>query len=128
MFLLDTCTLIWFATDSAELSLKARKAILANPNELFVSAATAWEIAVKVRNGKLKFGMKPEVWYREALEYFGIREITIDSGLAFQASKLANIHNDPFDRMIIATSQTHKMSLITCDKIIMQYHGINILW
>lgn len=128
MWLLDTCTLIWLAAEKPELSAKARTVIESNPDTLFVSAASALEIAVKARNGKLKFGLPPGKWYDEALKAFQIHEIPVDSRVAFRVGLLSPIHNDPFDRLIIATALLDKLVVITCDRQFRRYKEVKTVW
>lgn len=128
MFLLDTCTLLWIAGDQTQLSATARKVIEKNPDSLFVSAITAFELAVKFRNGKLKLPLPVMDWYSEALDFHGIKELVITGGIAVSSAQLPPAHNDPCDRIIIATAQLNAMKILTCDRHITQYKEAEVVW
>lgn len=128
MILLDTCTLLWLASDQKKLSLKAKKEIEKNARALFVSAITAFEIAIKCRNGKLELPLPSLDWFTEAIDFHGIREIPVTSSIAVSSVQLPPLHNDPCDRIIIATSQLNAMKIVTCDKLISQYENAEVIW
>jgi len=128
MILLDTCTLLWLASDQKKLSSKAKKEIEKNARALFVSAITAFEIAIKCRNGKLELPLPSLDWFTEAIDFHGIREIPVTSSIAVSSVQLPPLHNDPCDRIIIATSQLNAMKIVTCDKLISQYENAEVIW
>jgi PIN domain nuclease of toxin-antitoxin system len=110
--LLDTHALLWWATRDPGLSARARKAIADDKSDVFVSAASAWEIATKVRLGKLE-------WPREAgtvngyVLGQGFRHLPISLEHAEFAGQLQIAHRDPFDRMLIAQAQREDMWLVS---------------
>lgn len=111
-FLLDTHTLIWWLTNDATLSEKARK-VIANPDNLiFVSAASAWEIAIKKQIGKLNAPDDLEA----QIEQKDFQQLPINISHAVYIEKLPLHHNDPFDRIIIAQAICEKMKIITRDE------------
>ena len=128
MILLDTCTLLWLASDQKKLSSKAKKEIEKNAQSLFISAITAFEIAIKCRNGKLELPLPSLDWFTEAIDFHGIREIPVTSSIAVSSVQLPPLHNDPCDRIIIATSQLNAMKIVTCDKLISQYENAEVIW
>ena len=128
MLLLDTCALLWLASGQSALSAKAEKAIEKNSHGLFVSAITAFEIAIKCRNGKLELPLPPLDWFLETLDFHGVHEISITSNIAVSAVQLPPLHNDPCDRIIIATSQLNALKIVTCDRLIAQYKNVEVLW
>ena len=128
MLLLDTCALIWYSAGKSDLSEKAGTAIRENPDEVFVSAASALEIGIKVKSGKLGFALPPEKWYQQALEAFSIREIPVDARISFEAAALPAVHNDPFDRLIIATARLNRLTVVTSDQVFHRYKDIKVLW
>lgn len=116
-FLLDTHTLIWWLTNDATLSEKARK-VIANPDNLiFVSAASAWEIAIKKQIGKLNAPDDLEA----QIEQKDFQQLPINISHAAYIEKLPLHHNDPFDRIIIAQAICEKMKIITRDKKFVAY-------
>jgi len=128
MFLLDTCTLLWLASDQAQLSVASREALAAGAGKLFVSAISAFEIGVKHNKGKLTLPSPPAVWFPKALKLHGIRQIAITPRIALRATALPPLHNDPMDRLIIATAQLRRLVLITPDEHISRYPGVTCLW
>jgi PIN domain nuclease of toxin-antitoxin system len=128
MFLLDTCTLLWLAADQKKLSLNAKKVIKNNSQELFVSAISAFELAIKSRSGKLKLPLSPLDWFSEALDFHGIRETPITSSIAIFSVQLPLLHSDPCDRLIIATAHLNSMKIITGDALITRYEQANVIW
>ena len=128
MLLLDTCTLIWLASDLDKLSGIAKNAIRRHAEELFVSAISAFEIAVKCRNGKLLLPQSPSEWFPGVIEFHGIREIPVSAAIAISSINLPQLHNDPCDRMIIATAQLHTMKIVTCDNLIRAYKEAVVVW
>ena len=128
MIILDTCTLIWLAVDQKKLSLKARKMIEQNPDSLFVSAITAFEIAIRCRNGKLTLPLPPLEWFAQVVEFHGIKELFITSSIAIESAQLPKMHNDLSDRIIIATAQANNMKILTCDEMIAQYKDTEVIW
>ncbi len=128
MILLDTCVLLWLASDQEKLSTKAKNAIEKNSHALFVSAISAFEIAVKYRNGKLELPLPAMDWFAEALDFHGIREVPVTSSIAISSVQLPLLHNDPCDRIIIATSKLNAMKIVTSDRLISQYDQADVIW
>jgi len=128
MSLLDTCTLLWLAADQEKLSKKALKSIKDNAGNLFISSISAFEIAIKVRRGKIILPMSSNLWFKKALAHHGIYEISINSDIATSSVDLPLLHNDPCDRLIIATALANSMNIITCDIHIKQYKEIKVIW
>ncbi len=128
MILLDTCALLWLASDQGQLSEKAKKCIGSNAGSLFVSAITAFEIAVKCRNKRLELRLPPMDWFTEALDFHGITELPITSSIAVSSVQLPALHTDPCDRIIIATAQMHAMKILTRDKVIVKYKEAEVIW
>jgi PIN domain nuclease of toxin-antitoxin system len=110
--LLDTHALLWWATVDPGLSRKAKKAIANDANEVFVSAASAWEIATKVRLGKLEWPVAAGSVNAYVLSQ-GFRPLPVSLEHAERAGQLRIAHRDPFDRMLIAQAQTEDMWLVS---------------
>ena len=125
--LLDTCTVIWATLSPANLSEEARK-VLADPdNAILVSAASAWEIATKVRNGKIP---EAEPLERNFLETMAVADYTllaIDTESALRAGRLLGDHRDPFDRMIAAQALGMDISVVTPDTLLDGF-GVRRIW
>ena len=128
MLLLDTHALIWLATDLSQLTDTAKSAIRFHALELHVSAITALEISLLTKCGKLKWGKNPRSFFERALKHHCVKEVPIDSGIAWQSAQLPILHRDPFDRIIIATAQAHKMTILTKDRTIPTYPKTKVVW
>jgi PIN domain nuclease of toxin-antitoxin system len=114
--LLDTHVLLWWLADDRTLTKQARR-LIANEPEVFASAASAWEIAIKQALGKLE---APED-LQSALETGGIRRLPIEFEHAAVAGALPRHHDDPFDRMLVAQAQCEGLTLLTSDPRISSY-------
>jgi PIN domain nuclease of toxin-antitoxin system len=125
--LLDTCTFLWLASGSPKVSKIAAAAFLHPENESYLSAASAWEIAVKHALGRLPLPRKPEIYIPEIRRKSGIEALTIDEESAFYATRLPRLHADPFDRILVAQAVVHGMTILTPDEAIAQY-AIRVLW
>lgn len=100
--LLDTHALIWFAAGDPRLPRVSREAIEGINNDLFVSAASAWEIAAKYRKGKLPEAAFLVTGWGDILTFYGVQDLPVTSRHAFRAGLLDFENADPFDRMIVA--------------------------
>ncbi|WP_330216406.1 type II toxin-antitoxin system VapC family toxin [Pseudomonas sp. AM8] len=121
--LLDTHVLLWALTDDPKLSSKARR-LIENAAEIYVSAATSWEMAIKVGLGKLDADLDE---IREYCLESGFVELPITSEHAIAVKDLEPHHKDPFDRLIVATAISEPMRLLTADTQIAQYTSLAIL-
>ena len=120
--LLDTHVLIWVFSQDSSLSQTATEAIRDGRNLVFVSAATAWEIAIKKALGKLRVPGN----YQEGLKRYRFTPLDITTEHALAVEKLAPHHKDPFDRMLIAQVQIERLTLVTHDPN-MKAYGIPLI-
>ena len=120
--LLDTHVLIWVFSRDPQLSQAATEAIRDGDNLVFVSAATAWEIAIKKALGKLKVPGN----YQEGLQRYRFTSLSITTEHALAVEQLPPYHKDPFDRMLVAQAQIESLTLITHDPN-MKAYGVPIL-
>jgi PIN domain nuclease of toxin-antitoxin system len=120
--LLDTHVLLWWLSDDRTLTRSARQAIADPSAAVYVSAVTAWEIAIKRSLGKLSAPDDLE----DQLQAGGLTELPIAVGDALLAGSLPSHHNDPFDRMLIAQAQRHGLTIVTRDPAIGRY-GVSVL-
>ena len=136
MILLDTCTLLWLVSNRAELSVRARDAIH-HARAVFVSAASAFEIGTKHRQGKLPLARAPLAWWAAAVERLQLSELPITSAIALASTALAVEivvdgrtieHRDPGDRFIVATASLHGLTIVTPDPKIAAYPGASVVW
>jgi PIN domain nuclease of toxin-antitoxin system len=125
--LLDTHTLIWAKISPESLSRQVAQ-IMADPrNEIFVSAASAWEIATKVRLGKLPGAEDLERGFLETMEESGYTLMSIDAESALRAGRLVEDHGDPFDRMIAAHALAMDIPVLSKDPKL-DVFGVRRLW
>jgi PIN domain nuclease of toxin-antitoxin system len=125
--LLDTHVFLWWNEDNPQLSKKARR-IMADPaNTLVLSAASAWEIAIKVQLGKLRLpgGAASYVQDRAAHDHMDVLPIRLEHAAALQSLPL--LHRDPFDRMLVAQSRIERLSILTGDPAIRNY-AVDAIW
>ena len=125
--LLDTHALLWWQTDDPQLSPAARAAIADDSNEVFVSAASAWEIATKVRLGKLPGLEAAAERFVELLLADGFQPLPMSARHALRAGAYAVAHRDPFDRMLAAQSELEGLLLVTRDSEFAAF-GATTLW
>ncbi len=124
--LLDTHAFLWAIADE-KLSSVAREAFLNTDNDLYLSAASYWEICIKVSIGKLSLVPDWISRFDTELASNGISWLTIDREHCQHVLSLPDIHRDPFDRMLIAQAQCTGMTLLTADTHIQQY-AVSTLW
>lgn len=122
--LLDTHVLLWWDQRDRRLSARAG-ALIADPgNQVFISAASIWEIAIKRRQGKLRF----EGSALSLIDANGFYELPILPLDAETAGALDWHHNDPFDRLLVAQAARLAFTLLTADRIIRAYGGVAQQW
>ena len=125
--LLDTCTFLWIVGGAKELSSRAREAFVAPTNEAFLSAASAWEIAVKHRLGRLPLPEAPDQFVPSQREAHGIEPLPVDEESALHVARLPDLHRDPFDRLLVAQAIVGGLVLLTPDDDVRQYPA-RTLW
>src|SRR5450432_4111035 len=113
--LLDTHTLLWATLSSASLSATATEIIANEKNVIFVSAASAWEISIKVRAGKLPLAEAFESNFLQNMIIAGYTLLPITVEDALRAGRLVGAHRDPFDRMIAAQALADDIPIISLD-------------
>ena len=121
--LLDTHLLLWAAAEEpGRLSAQAKRLIEDPDNELFFSAASLWEIAIKHNRGRSDFEVDPRLLRRNLL-LSGYIEVPVASEHAIAIAELPPLHKDPFDRILIAQSIVEGFTLATTDRIVARYPG-----
>jgi len=127
MLLLDTCTLLWLADDRARLSRPVLER-LACGDVIALSAISIFEIGTKLRKNKLTLTTDLATWTTGVLKRYDVDTIALSWPVAELASRLPPIHNDPFDRLIIATALSVDATLLTPDVNINRYPGLRVVW
>ena len=120
--LLDTHVLIWAAGFPDRISAEGRDLIADTENELFFSAASLWEVAIKSALGREDFAVDARLLRRGLLDN-GYSELPVASEHAVAIGGLPAIHKDPFDRLLIAQSMVEGITLLTADDLVGQYPG-----
>ena len=121
-FLLDTHILLWAAGMPERLPGDARALIEDPSSELYFSAASLWEVAIKNGLGRADFNVDPRL-LRQGLRNNGYLELAITGTHAVAVDTLPPIHNDPFDRLLIAQAHAEALTLLTADGVVGQYPG-----
>jgi PIN domain nuclease of toxin-antitoxin system len=128
ILLLDTHAYVWALTDPNRLSDQARTAMEAPGNVLLVSAATAWEMAIKYQSGKWPEAELLLTQHDDFTIRLGAQPLDISAADAIRAGNLAWDHADPFDRMLAAQSLLHHAALVTRDAAFGALRGLTTLW
>lgn len=125
--MLDSQALLWWLLDDRSLSAQSSVIISNRENEVIVSAATAWEIAIKNRLGKLPLAEQLLSDFSGRLASEGFTEMAILVRHGVRAGRLPGHHKDPFDRMLAAQCQSANLPIISNDKIFEMY-GVRRIW
>ena len=125
--LLDTCTFLWVLADAPGLSPRARQLVRDPANDVYLSAASAWEIAVKHGLGRLRLPAPPERFVPEEREHHGIEALALEEESVLYAHRLPALHRDPFDRVLVCQAIVHGLTILTPDPLVTQY-PVRCLW
>jgi PIN domain nuclease of toxin-antitoxin system len=125
--LLDTHALLWWLAGDRHLTLKAKRAIADEANEIFVSAASAWEVATKVRIGKLPHAGPLAVDFAREVRQQQFTALPISLEHAQVAGSMVSTHRDPFDRMLIAQALEEKMAIVSNESLFDTF-GVQRIW
>ncbi len=122
-YLLDTHIFLWWVSDAEQLSSEVFDIIANGSNQIYISSATIWEIAIKEALGKLEIDANLD----HIIEENGFIELKISARCANATKKLEQIHRDPFDRMRIAQAIEGDMTFVTVDRHIVQYDNVKVI-
>ncbi len=127
--LLDTSALIFWHADSPRLSARARAAMMeALTRPVYVSAISAFEIATKVRIGKLTVPEPMLVDFRYYVEADGFRLLDLSADASVMAGRFTSTHRDPFDRLLAAQARVHECAVVTTDALFASEFGADLFW
>lgn len=124
--MLDTHVLLWWATDDASLPPRARRRV-EESQQIFVSAASAWEMAIKASLGRLPTAFDLLNDFEGTLALRGFEVLPISAAHGIRAGFLPGPHKDPFDRMLIAQAQAENLAIVSSDEVFDAY-GVRRLW
>lgn len=119
--------MVWLATEPKKVSDSAKASFADPDNDVFLSAVSCWEIAVKYATGKLKLPEPPAKLIPAYRARYGVTSLPLNEEVAAYIPRLPKLHNDPFDRMLICQSIVHGMAILTPDESIAQY-PVHTLW
>ncbi len=128
MTLLDTHAFVWLASDQSALSVAALNAIKKDRDSLFISVVTAWEIALLHKKGRILLPLPHKEFLQRALTRHGVQELQLKREIVLAAVGLPDVHNDPFDRILVAEALHHQCRIVTKDQKIPLYEGIKAIW
>ena len=125
--ILDTHTLIWSVDDPSKVSSAAMTAMTDPANERFISAATIWELAIKVGQGKLTLSLPYREWIERAIDDLDLAILPITVKYGERQAQLPDHHRDPFDRLIVAQALVDQFRVVSIDAQLDAY-GIDRIW
>ena len=131
MIVLDTHVWLWWVSNPENLSSAAYKSIsLATQEKLvYISSISAWEVAMLVRKGRLQLSIDSRDWVRKSEALPFVNFVPVDNTIALRSVNLpGDFHDDPADRLIVATAMTLGGELVTKDKKILQYEEVQTIW
>jgi PIN domain nuclease of toxin-antitoxin system len=130
MLLLDTHVWWWSLSEPENLSAVSRKAIeAAKADERYIASISIWEFAMMVAKQRIELKISPEKWLSQAINNTGISILELTPAIATDSCNLpGQFHNDPADRIIVASARRNNLTLITKDKKILDYSHVKSLW
>jgi PIN domain nuclease of toxin-antitoxin system len=120
-YLLDTSVFLWSNGAPERLNRQATAVLSSKSSEVYLSAASSWEIAIKFALGALRLPSPPLQFIPDALRILSIRSLEISHLHSLAAGALPPLHRDPFDRMLIAQANSEEMVLLTADRVFEKY-------
>ena len=119
--LLDTQCWLWMQAEPDRFGPETRKLLLAPGNELYLSAASSWEIAIKYALGKLPLPEPPTTYVPSRMQSSGVIGLAIEHAHALHVDTLPPHHRDPFDRLLVAQAQLEGLPILTADRALALY-------
>ena len=126
-YLLDTNVWLWTVWEPERIARRAREAIADLSHDVFLSAVTSWEVAIKAATGKLKLPESPASYVPRRMAEQGLRPLAVSHPHALAVFELPNHHRDPFDRLLVAQARLEDMVLVTADPVLEKY-PVETLW
>lgn len=125
--LLDTHVFLWWLTDDHQLSPRAKRALRDGKNDVFFSAASAWEIAIKTKLGRVTLPEDAERYITDQLELNAFQVLPIRLQHALRVASLPDVHRDPFDRLLVAQALIEDLVILSKDRRLSGY-PVRVLW
>ena len=125
--LVDTHTFLWALLNDHRLSGKSKQVLRSDDHELVFSLVSLWEIAIKIKTGKLNTIGSSITYIRDEMKAYGMELLPIRYEHILALEQLPHHHGDPFDRLLIAQSITESLSVLTDDGVFKRY-GVKVIW
>lgn len=125
--LLDTHCWLWYLLSPPKLNQVSRQLLQDPEQEIYLSAASVWEIVIKYDLGQLELPLAPTEYIPKRLEALGHKSLPISQEHVLHIEKLPLHHKDPFDRVLIAQAQVEGLQLVTADEILKRY-DVSMIW
>jgi PIN domain nuclease of toxin-antitoxin system len=125
--LVDTHVFLWDLLEDRRSSRKAKQVLSSDEHELVFSLVSLWEIAIKMKIGKLNTIGSSVAYIRDEMNAYGMELLPIRYEHILQLEALPHHHNDPFDRLLIAQALTESLQILTGDAAFQQY-GVKLVW
>ena len=125
--LLDTPVIVWAASDVARLDARVARLLADSRNELWMSAVSAWELALLAERGRVTLLPDASRWLESAVAGLGLHEAPLTSAVALESRRLAVSTQDPADRFIAATARAHGCTLVTADAALRRIPGQHVI-
>ncbi len=126
-YLLDTGVWLWSVGEPARIPHRVQDVIADRGHDVFLSAVTSWEVAIKAASGKLRLPEPPDLYVPRRMASQGLRPLAVSHQHALAVFTLPAHHRDPFDRLLIAQAKVEDMTLITANRMFQQY-PVQLLW
>lgn len=126
-YLLDTMVWLWSVGPSERIGRAGLEILSSGSEGVYLSAASAWEIAIKTKLGKFRLPAAPGTYVRSRLAKQGIHSLSITQDHTLGVYDLSLHHNDPFDRLIIAQAIAEEMTILTSDRAFAKY-PVEVVW
>jgi PIN domain nuclease of toxin-antitoxin system len=125
--LVDTHTFLWALLHDHRLTSKAKQILRSDEHELIFSLVSLWEIAIKIKTGKLNTIGSSVAYIRDEMNAYGMQLLPIRYEHILQLESLPHHHSDPFDRLLIAQAITESLPILTGDKAFKDY-AVKLIW
>jgi PIN domain nuclease of toxin-antitoxin system len=125
--LVDTHTFLWALLHDHRLTPNAKQILRSDEHELVFSLVSLWEIAIKIKTGKLNTIGSSVAYIRDEMDAYGMELLPIRYDHVLQLESLPHHHSDPFDRLLIAQALTENLPILTSDKAFKPY-GVKLVW
>jgi len=125
--LLDSHAFLWAVIEPEQFTAKTRRLLANETTELYLSAATVWELLIKARKKVIDPGGDPASQLKNYCSRLQVIQVAVSAQHLYRAFTLEGLHKDPFDRLLIAQAQTEKLALVTRDRTIEKYN-VEVIW